>query len=162
VGGYLFAAQSRSEGPAAPAVTRAEAQALSAVAATNLQGADASLQAWYAGNATYAGATLPPGSGVILVRADASAYCLETTAGGAVSRPDDVRALVDQARTTFGGLDVMVANAAVSVYADLEETSEETLDLVLDTNLKGALLCAQAAIPALRERGGGSIVLLSS
>jgi len=81
---------------------------------------------------------------------------------GDVRRPDDVRALVDQARTTFGGLDVMVANAAVSVYADLEETSEETLDLVFDTNLKGALLCAQAAIPALRERGGGSIVLLSS
>jgi hypothetical protein len=84
VGGYLFAAQSRSEGPAAPAVTRAEAQALSAVAATNFQGADASLQAWYAGNATYAGATLPPGSGVVLVRADASSYCLQTAAGAAV------------------------------------------------------------------------------
>ncbi len=84
VGGYLFAAQSRSEGPTAPAVTQAEAQAESAVAATNFQGADASLQAWYAGNATYAGATLPPGSGVILVRADASAYCLQTAAGGAV------------------------------------------------------------------------------
>src|SRR5690349_13987365 len=81
---------------------------------------------------------------------------------GDVRRPDDVRALVEQARTTFGGLDVMVANAAVSVYRDLEETSEETLDLVLDTDLKGALLCAQAVIPALRERGGGSIVFVSS
>ncbi len=83
-GGYLFAAQSRSGGPTAPAVTHAETQAESVVAATNFQGADASLQAWYAGNATYAGATLPPGSGVVLVRADASSYCLQTVAGAAV------------------------------------------------------------------------------
>ena len=84
VGGYLFAAQSRSGGPTAPAVTHAETQAESVVAATNFQGADASLQAWYAGNATYAGATLPPGSGVVLVRADASSHCLQTVAGAAV------------------------------------------------------------------------------
>ena len=84
VGGYLFVAQSRSEGPTAPAVTRAETQAESVVAGTNFQGADVSLQAWYAANVTYAGATLPPGSGVVLVRADASAYCLQTAAGDAV------------------------------------------------------------------------------
>jgi hypothetical protein len=81
---YLFVAQSRSEGPTSPAVTRAEAQAGAAVAGTNFQGAAVSLQAWYAENATYAGATLPPGSGVVLVRADASAYCLQTVAGSAV------------------------------------------------------------------------------
>src|SRR6266702_1438638 len=64
--------------------------------------------------------------------------------------------------STFGGLDVMVANAAVSVYTNLEAQDEETIDAVLDTDLKGALLCAQAAIPAMRGRGGGSIVFLSS
>src|SRR5438034_367570 len=84
VGAYLFAAQSRTEGPTAPAVTQAESQAEAAVAATNFQGAAASLQAWYAENTTYAGATLPLASGVVLVRADASAYCLQTVAGGAV------------------------------------------------------------------------------
>jgi len=57
---------------------------------------------------------------------------------------------------------VMVANAAVSVYTNLEDQDEETIDAVLDTDLKGALLCAQAAIPAMRRRGGGSIVFLSS
>jgi hypothetical protein len=81
---YLFAAQSRTAGPTAHAVTQAESQAEAAVAGTNFQGAHASLQAWYAENATYAGATLPPGSGVVLVRADASAYCLQTVAGGAL------------------------------------------------------------------------------
>jgi hypothetical protein len=84
VGAYLFATQTRSEGPTAPAVTQAEAQAEAAVAGTNVQGADVLLQAWYAENATYAGATLPPSSGLVLVRADASAYCLQTLAGSAV------------------------------------------------------------------------------
>jgi NAD(P)-dependent dehydrogenase (short-subunit alcohol dehydrogenase family) len=62
----------------------------------------------------------------------------------------------------FGGLDVVVANAAVSIYEEFELQAEETIDLVLDTDLKGALLCAQLAIPELRRRGGGSIVFLSS
>ena len=56
----------------------------------------------------------------------------------------------------------MFANAAVSVYELLEHQSEETIDLVLDTDLKGALFCAQLAIPELRRRGGGSIVFVSS
>ena len=84
VGGYLFVSQTRSEGPTASAITQAEAQAQSAVAGANFSGAAVLLQAWYAENATYAGATLPPGSGVVLVRADASAYCLQTVAGSAV------------------------------------------------------------------------------
>jgi NAD(P)-dependent dehydrogenase (short-subunit alcohol dehydrogenase family) len=74
----------------------------------------------------------------------------------------DVAAAVAHACERFGGLDVVVANAGVSLYEPFEEQSEETIDLVLDTNLKGALLCAQLAIPELKRRGGGSIVLLSS
>jgi NAD(P)-dependent dehydrogenase (short-subunit alcohol dehydrogenase family) len=81
---------------------------------------------------------------------------------GDVRRRVDVQRIVDEAGAAFGGLDVMVANAAVGLYADLEEMAEEDLDRVLDVNLKGALLCAQLAIPALRARGGGSIVFVSS
>jgi len=79
-----------------------------------------------------------------------------------VRKRSDVEAAVALARERFGGLDIVVANAAVSLYEPFEEQSEETIDLVLDTNLKGALLCAQLAIPELRRRGGGSIVLVSS
>lgn len=75
---------------------------------------------------------------------------------------DDVRALVDCAVTTFGRLDVMVANAAISTYVGFEQMSLEEMDLVLETDLRGALLCAQEAIPALRAAGGGSIIFLSS
>ena len=78
VGGYLFTQQSKTSGPSAAAVTQAETQAAAFAAATNFQGTAAVLQAWYAANGTYAGAALPPGSGVTLIRADATSYCLQT------------------------------------------------------------------------------------
>src|SRR5712691_9288508 len=81
---------------------------------------------------------------------------------GDVRRRDDVAAAIESARSRFGGLDVVVANAAVSIYEEFELQAEETIDLVLDTDLKGALLCAQLAIRELRRRGGGSIIFLSS
>ena len=84
VGAYVFAVQSQKEGPTTEAVTQLEAQAASAAAGTNFQGAAQALQAWYAANGTYAGATLPPGSGVVLARADAGGYCLQTPSGSAV------------------------------------------------------------------------------
>jgi hypothetical protein len=88
VGGYLFVQQSKTQGPTAPAVTQAEQQAQAAVAGTAFQGADQELQAWYAANGTYAGATLSPGAGVTLVRADASSFCLQAGSGTAVEHQD--------------------------------------------------------------------------
>jgi hypothetical protein len=76
--GALFVQQMQKSSTSAPAVTQAEPQAHGAVAATNLQGMASTLQAWYASNGTFAGATLPPGSGVALFQADATSYCLET------------------------------------------------------------------------------------
>ena len=84
IGGYLFVAQSKSNGPTAPAVTQDIAQANSAVAGTNFQAAAASLQAWLAEHGTYAGATLDPSLTVQLVRADATSYCLQSNVGTAV------------------------------------------------------------------------------
>jgi len=81
---------------------------------------------------------------------------------GDVRSRADVAAAVETARNRFGGLDIVLANAAVSVYEQFEHQSEETIDLVLDTDLKGALLTAQLAIPELKRRGGGSIVFVSS
>ena len=81
---------------------------------------------------------------------------------GDVRVADDVRTMVNCAVATFGRLDVMVANAAVSTYVGFEQMSLEEMDLVLETDLRGALLCAQQSIPALRAAGGGSIIFLSS
>ncbi len=93
---------------------------------------------------------------------------IEAAGGETAPAPGDVRARADVAAAVatasdrFGGLDVVLANAAVSLYEEFEHQSEETIDLVLDTDLKGALLTAQLAIPELRRRGGGSIVFVSS
>jgi NAD(P)-dependent dehydrogenase (short-subunit alcohol dehydrogenase family) len=81
---------------------------------------------------------------------------------GDVSVEADVQRLVDVCVDECGGLDVMHANAAISIYESLETVDTPTLERILDVNLKGPLLCARAAIPALRERGGGSIIFVSS
>jgi hypothetical protein len=84
IGGILLASQLRANGPTAPAVTRAETQAQNDVAGINFAGADNAMRASFALNGTYAGATLDPSFMVTLVRADATSYCLQTTAGSAV------------------------------------------------------------------------------
>jgi NAD(P)-dependent dehydrogenase (short-subunit alcohol dehydrogenase family) len=81
---------------------------------------------------------------------------------GDIRNREDVTKIIAAAQSRFDGLDIMVANAGVSKYVPFEEATEDDLDVVLDTNLRGALLCAQAAIPALRGRQGGSIVFISS
>jgi NAD(P)-dependent dehydrogenase (short-subunit alcohol dehydrogenase family) len=73
-----------------------------------------------------------------------------------------MRDLVGLAVSRYGGLDIVATCAGVQRYGTVEDTSEELWDEVLDVNLKGAFLTCKAAIPALRARGGGSIVLMSS
>jgi hypothetical protein len=77
IGGYLMTKQMQSNGPTSPPVQQAITQAQVNVAATNFAGADTAMQAFFAQNGTYAGAALPPGSGVVLVRDDATSYCLQ-------------------------------------------------------------------------------------
>lgn len=81
---------------------------------------------------------------------------------GDVRDGDAVQRMVELAVSRFGGLDLMFANAAVGRYLELEAMTEDDIDWILDVDLRGALLCAQRAIPALRARGGGSIVFTSS
>jgi uncharacterized protein (UPF0333 family) len=77
VGFYLYTQDAKTNGPASQASQQAISQAQSAAAGTNLNQAAAAIQAAYAQNGTYAGATLPVGTGVTLVRADAYSYCLQ-------------------------------------------------------------------------------------
>jgi hypothetical protein len=78
VGGFLFIQQSKTEGPTAPAVTRAEAQAYAAGSQTTFNAALPVVDAWFADHATYAGLALEPSFQVTVVRADATSYCLQT------------------------------------------------------------------------------------
>ncbi|MEV6154235.1 SDR family oxidoreductase [Nonomuraea sp. NPDC052129] len=79
-----------------------------------------------------------------------------------VRRAGDMRDLVDLAVAKYGGLDIVVTCAGVQRYGTVEDTPEDVWDEVLDINLKGVYLACKAAIPRLRARGGGSIVVMSS
>jgi uncharacterized protein (UPF0333 family) len=77
IGIYLYTQDAKSNGPTSAAGQEAISQAQSSVAATNFAQADAAMQAYYTQSGTYAGGTLPVGTGVVLVRADAYSYCLQ-------------------------------------------------------------------------------------
>lgn len=79
-----------------------------------------------------------------------------------VSVSKDVQALVQNAEDLYGGLDVMHANAGVEGYEALETQTEDEIDHLIDVDLKGVLLCCEYSIPAMRRRGGGSIIITSS
>jgi cyclopentanol dehydrogenase len=72
------------------------------------------------------------------------------------------QAAVDGLMRDFGGVDTLVNNAGVYDRRPLEDIDEEAWDLVMAVNAKGPFLGAKAVIPAMRMKGGGSIVNISS
>ncbi len=72
------------------------------------------------------------------------------------------QAAVDTLVADFDGVDILVNNAGIYDRRPLEEISEEAWDRVMDVNAKGPFLGAKAVIPAMRMKGGGSIVNISS
>ena len=69
-----------------------------------------------------------------------------------------VAAAVDR----FGKLDILVNNAGIARINNVEDTTSDEWDLVMDINAKGVFLGTKAAIPEIRKAGGGSIVNISS
>jgi 3-oxoacyl-[acyl-carrier protein] reductase len=77
---------------------------------------------------------------------------------GDVTKPEDVKALIDATVKRFGRLDFVVNNAAVRYETAFDKISYEEWRQVLAIVLDGAFLCAQAALPHLKKSGEGSIV----
>jgi meso-butanediol dehydrogenase/(S,S)-butanediol dehydrogenase/diacetyl reductase len=73
-----------------------------------------------------------------------------------------VRAGIELCERQWGGLDTLVNCAGVIQFARLDDITEQDWDRVVDVNLKGAFLCAQAAAPLLRSGGRGRIVNIGS
>jgi 3-oxoacyl-[acyl-carrier protein] reductase len=89
----------------------------------------------------------------------AMAICTDVVDDGAVRR------MFDRVFEDFGRLDVLVNNAGVTRFVpmdDLEGLTDELWDPVFDVNVKGTFYCSRAAIPKMRENGGGQIVNVSS
>ncbi len=73
-----------------------------------------------------------------------------------------VHSAVGEFLEAFGGIDILVNNAGYATTIDFEDITEEEFDRVLDANLKGAFLMAQAVVPSMKARGWGRIVNLTS
>ena len=79
-----------------------------------------------------------------------------------VTSEDDWNGAVAAAVSAYGHLDTLVNNAGILIRKGIEDTTVEDWDRIMDINAKGVFLGTKAAIPAMREAGGGSIVNISS
>jgi NAD(P)-dependent dehydrogenase (short-subunit alcohol dehydrogenase family) len=116
------------------------------------------------------------GARVVIVDIDShvgeqAAEAIRSAGGEAVFASADVsdsaavEKAVQTAVKTFGGLDVLYSNAAVQLHgqdARAHELDEEVWDRTYSINIRGVWLCAKHAIPAMLERGRGSIINVAS
>ena len=79
-----------------------------------------------------------------------------------VTSESDWDSAVQAAISTYGKLDILLNNAGILIRKNIEETTEEDWDRIFSINAKGVFLGTKAAIPAMRENGGGSIINISS
>lgn len=92
------------------------------------------------------------------IAADAVGYAVADT-----TQPDAVRQFFQTAVERYGGVDVFLANAGVEgEFQAIPDYPVEVFDRVMAVNVRGVWLGVRAAIPLMRQRGGGSIVITSS
>ncbi len=73
-----------------------------------------------------------------------------------------VDAMMRHAAEVFGGIDIVVNNAALQPNLDIDEYTEEQYDDIMRINLGGYFRCMQAAIPYLKKSGAGRVIMISS
>jgi 3-oxoacyl-[acyl-carrier protein] reductase len=79
-----------------------------------------------------------------------------------VRSQDAVEALFREVDGAAGGVDVLVNNAGIGVFAPVAELAPDDWRAVIETNLHGVFYCCREAIPRMRKRGGGYIFNISS
>ncbi len=73
-----------------------------------------------------------------------------------------VEKLIPDIVAKFGGIDILINNAGIQRYGSVLSTPEELWDEVMSANLKSAYLMSRYAVPEIRKRGGGAIVITGS
>jgi NAD(P)-dependent dehydrogenase (short-subunit alcohol dehydrogenase family) len=80
-----------------------------------------------------------------------------------VGHPDELKRLVDTALREFGRIDILVNNAGTNIaHGPCLEMNESQFDKMVEVNLKSAFLLTQLVAPGMCDRGGGSIINISS
>ncbi len=79
-----------------------------------------------------------------------------------LDEPNECASIVEATVEQFGGLDILVNNAAVMTRSNLETTDVETFDFTIAVNLRAPMLLCQAALPHFRKAGQGVILNIGS
>ena len=79
-----------------------------------------------------------------------------------VRSPEDNRRLVATAIERFGRLDSIVPNAGIGLYGGITDHEDEHVAEMMETNYAGTVWSVRAAVPHLRDAGGGDVVIVSS
>jgi len=79
-----------------------------------------------------------------------------------VSDPASIRAAIMAGAERFGGIDAAVNNAGITILSIFEATPESAVKTIFDTNVFGVMNVIREVVPVLRERGGGTIVNVTS
>ena len=79
-----------------------------------------------------------------------------------VTKPEDVRTMVDEVLKKFGKIDVLINNAGITADASFLKMTHEQFDRVIDVNLKGVFNCTKEVAPSMIQGGKGKIINASS
>ncbi len=79
-----------------------------------------------------------------------------------VTNIDEIKNMVSYVISSFGHIDVLINNAGVAHNALLIDESEENIDAILDTNLKGTIEVTKYVLPHMLKNNGGKIINISS
>jgi NAD(P)-dependent dehydrogenase (short-subunit alcohol dehydrogenase family) len=80
-----------------------------------------------------------------------------------IGRKPELQALVDATLAAWGGVDILIANAAINPhYGSMTTIPDDIFDKMMATNVKSNMWLSHMCIPSMAERGGGSIVIISS
>ncbi len=79
-----------------------------------------------------------------------------------VRDPDSCRRFVAAGVEKFGRIDSLVASAGVGMYGGVDELDDEEVTEMIEVNVSGTVWSVRAALPALRDAGGGDVVIIAS
>jgi 3-oxoacyl-[acyl-carrier protein] reductase len=79
-----------------------------------------------------------------------------------VTDAEDVARLIEEARSAYGGVDILVNGAGVAPLGTIDQMTPEIFDEIIRVNVRAVYLCSRAAWPVMVARGGGAIVNIAS
>ena len=81
---------------------------------------------------------------------------------GDISKTHECKMVIEQAKTLFGRLDIVINSAGIYMEKAISDVEENEFDQMMDINIKGTYFICKYALPYLRQSGGGAIVNISS